>query len=183
MGSARLVRAFVILVICVLLAPPQGADAATCALTPDLRAVSVNQGLGSYTPLVRGKETLLRAFLGKPKCAASGDSIAVTGGQVRVSLGSTVLATVVAPTPGPAPTYALVAAYASAPVADWPRDPIFVVPGAALAPASTMAAFSVTFAVTVNYTAQPVGGAPTSGTATYTTLTGSTAALSASVDR
>src|SRR5438477_5787041 len=172
MGSARLVRAFVTLVICVLVAPPQGADAsAPCALSPELRAITVNQGLGSYTPLVRGKETLLRAFLGKPKCAASGDSIAVTGGQVKVSLGSTVLATVAAPTPGPAPTYALVAAYASAPVADWPGDPIFVIPGAALAPASTMAAFSVTFAVTVSYTSTS-GGVSTPGSATYTTLTG-----------
>jgi len=79
-GRFGFVRSLVIVVICVLVAPPQRADAATCALTPDLRAVSVNQGLGSYTPLVRGKETLLRAFLGKPKCAASGDSIAVTGG-------------------------------------------------------------------------------------------------------
>src|SRR2546423_5907740 len=181
MGSAQLVRAFVILVICALLAPPQGADAATCALTPELRAITVNQGLGSYTPLVRGKETLLRAFLGKPKCALSGDSIAITGSQLRVNSGATVLASITAPTPTPAPTYALVAAYASAPVADWPGDPIFVIPGNALALQSTPAAFSVTFAITVSYTSK-TAIASTGRTATFPALTASTAALSANVD-
>ena len=58
--------------------PGSGVQAAkpppTCALVPQLRDVTVNQGVGAYTPLVRGKETLVRGYLAKPTCAATGTS-------------------------------------------------------------------------------------------------------------
>jgi len=180
----RFVRALALVVVCVLISPPQGAVAATCSLVPELRSITVNQGLGSYTPLVRGKETLLRAFLGKPKCAATADVIEVTGGQLVLSIGTTRIGTISAPTPVPVPIYPQVAPFSSAPVADWPGDPIFVIPGSVLAPTSTPVGFTVTFSLTINYNAKPGGtGTGTSGAQTFTTLTGSTAALTANVDK
>src|SRR5213593_295746 len=189
MVCLRFVRSLVILVICVLLSPQQGADAAgSCSLVPELRAITVNQGLGSYTPLVRGKETLFRAFLAMPKCAvatgATLDSIALTGGQLQVSMGSTVLTTITSPTPALVSVYPKIAASASAPVADWPGDPIFVIPGSALAPASTpTASFTVTFTLTVNFSATAGSTASSAGTSpvTFTSLTGSRTALTATV--
>ena len=58
---------------------------ATCALIPQLRDVTINQGVGAYSPLVNGKETLVRLFLRMPSCAASGALIQVKGGTLAVS--------------------------------------------------------------------------------------------------
>ena len=38
----------------------------TCNLVPQLRDVTVNQGVGAYSPLVNGKETLVRFYLSMP---------------------------------------------------------------------------------------------------------------------
>ena len=37
--------------------------APACNLAPQLRDLTVNQGLGSYTPLAWGKDTLLRLYM------------------------------------------------------------------------------------------------------------------------
>src|SRR5438874_3249666 len=50
--------------------PASAAGCATGALVPVLRDVTANQGLGSYARLTRGKETLFRAYLSLPQCAA-----------------------------------------------------------------------------------------------------------------
>ena len=56
-----------------------------CILAPALRDVTVNQGVGTYSPLVRGKETLVRAYLSKPACASSSDVIELTGASLAVT--------------------------------------------------------------------------------------------------
>ena len=53
-----------------------------CNLVPQLRDVTINQGVGAYSPLVNGKETLVRFFLSMPSCAGSGASIQITGGTL-----------------------------------------------------------------------------------------------------
>ena len=57
-----------------------------CTLLPQLRDVTINQGVGAYSPLVNGKETLVRFFLSMPSCAASGAAIQITGGTLVTSL-------------------------------------------------------------------------------------------------
>jgi len=179
-----------LLVISILPSPtpalgPGTADAAAaCSLVPQLRAVTLNEGLGSYATLARGKETLVRLFLSLPSCAGSGASIALTGGTLTVLNGTTTLGTISAPTPVPAaaPNSPLMAPYASAPALDSPADPKFVVPGSVLAPSATTVQFTATFKATVRYSAKTSKSATAvSGTATFTSLTGSTAPITATV--
>ena len=59
-----------------------------CNLIPQLRDVTVNQGVGAYSPLVNGKETLVRFYLSMPSCAGSGASIQITGGTLALSGGA-----------------------------------------------------------------------------------------------
>ena len=101
----------------------------TCNLVPQLRDVTVNQGVGAYSPLVNGKETLVRFYLSMPSCAGSGASIQITAGTLRSPGGAS--GTISAPTPVPQSTaYPIVAAFTAAPMADSTGDPKFVVPGA-----------------------------------------------------
>src|SRR5205085_12475335 len=66
-------------------APVAAANTASCSggaappLSLLLRDVTINQGLGSYTLLARGKQTIVRLFLSLPSNAASDASMAVTG--------------------------------------------------------------------------------------------------------
>jgi hypothetical protein len=66
---------------------------AASSLVPELGAVTINQGLGSYAneKLVRGKETLVRFFLRLPavvatQCSGSINVINTTSGQTRMTL-------------------------------------------------------------------------------------------------
>jgi Right handed beta helix region len=121
-----------------------------CNLVPQLRDVTVNQGVGAYSPLVNGKETLVRFFLSMPSCAGSGASIQITAGTLTLSGGAS--GTVSAPTPVPQPTaYPIVAAFTAAPMADSTGDPKFVVPGAMV---SRTTAFTATFSTTLSYRAK-----------------------------
>src|SRR5207249_11606158 len=74
-----------------------GACLGTTDLVPQLRAFTVNQGLGSATPLARGKDALFRAYLSLPSCASSTQSIKLTGGTLTVLNGTTTLGTVAVP--------------------------------------------------------------------------------------
>ena len=108
-------------------ATPAAPGAAPCNLVPQLRDVTINQGLGGYSPLVNGKETLVRFYLSLPSCAGSGPSIQIVGGTLTLSGGAS--GTIAAPTPVPtAPAYPVIATYGVAPVADSTGDPRFVVP-------------------------------------------------------
>jgi hypothetical protein len=59
-------------------------EAAPCALTPVLLDTTINQGLQSYSQLVRGKETLVRFYFGLPSCAVSGNAVQVNLAQLTV---------------------------------------------------------------------------------------------------
>lgn len=117
----------------------------------------INQGLPVYsnsstdtsTNLVRGKDTLLRLFLSLPSCA-SRQSITVSSATASVNNGSTTVSGI---KPfSPTGSFSLPAYYTGTPPANLPTDPIFVVPGADLAPTNTTAAFSAAFTITLTYT-------------------------------
>jgi Right handed beta helix region len=139
----------------------------TCTLVPVLRDVTINQGIGAYSPLVNGKETLVRFYLSMPQCAGSGASIQITGGTLTVSGGTG--GTVNAPTPVPvSPNFPVIASFSVAPMTDSTGDPKFVVPGSML---SGSGAFTATFSTTLMYRQR----ATTSGTySTPTPITFST---------
>ena len=70
------------------LIPSSTLGAPPCALVPQLREVTINQGLGSYPKLVQGKETLVRAYLSLPSCASSTSAIRIVGGALTVRAGT-----------------------------------------------------------------------------------------------
>jgi hypothetical protein len=153
----------------------------TCNLIPQLRDVTVNQGVGAYSPLVNGKETLVRFFLSMPSCAGSGASIQITGGTLALSGG----ATGAVPTPTPAPVesaYPVIASYTVAPMADSTGDPKFVVPGSLVSRAT---AFTANFATTLGYRSRSSKTAPYGAIQqiTFSTRPGSSSPISASFDR
>ncbi len=153
----------------------------TCNLIPQLRDVTVNQGVGAYSPLVNGKETLVRFFLSMPSCAGSGASIQITGGTLALSGG----ATGAVPTPTPVPVesaYPVIASYAVAPMADSTGDPKFVVPGSLVSRAN---AFTANFATTLGYRSRSSKTAPYGAIQqiTFSTRPGSSSPISASFDR
>ena len=156
--------------------------APACALTPQLRDIAITQGVGSYNPLVRGKEALARVYLSLPSCAAKAASIAVTGATLRVTTPSGT--TPINPdnlVTNPAP---LLAPYANAPAVDSPADSRFVIPGSVLAPAATAARFTATMTVTVNYSAKASNTAtPVTGNVTFATRPGTTTPISSVVEK
>lgn len=169
-------------------APAAAVEAAssTCTLVPALRAVTVNQGVGTYAPLARGKDTLVRFYLALPACAPNGSSIALTGGSLAVSTGGTTLGTVRAPTPDPSQltTKPLIAPASAAPALNSPADPIFVVPASVLAPSSIAGRFTATFVGTIAWSAKSSSKAtPVAGSTTFASLTGATAPISATVEQ
>jgi CSLREA domain-containing protein len=161
---------------------------APCTLAPQLRDVTIAQGVGSYSPLEYGKETLARLYLSMPSCAASGASVQVTDATLTMSGGASAS---VRMTPTPSPTaYPVIATFSAAPSVDSTGDPKFVIPGSSVSPTGG-AAFNTTFTATVNYqakasrTATPVAGSVTFNR-TPTSLTNpapSANPISASFDR
>jgi CSLREA domain-containing protein len=123
-------------------------SATTCNLVPQLRDVTVNQGVGSYSPLQLGKETLVRLYLSMPSCAASGASVQVTGATLTVSGASQSTPVPMTPTPQ-ASAYPTISTFSVAPIADSTGDPSFIVPGSGLSPTSG-AGFTARFTATVN---------------------------------
>ncbi|MBA2556506.1 MAG: CSLREA domain-containing protein, partial [Chloroflexi bacterium] len=183
--SRALAVAAMLVLLGTSLAPAQvhRTSAATCSLVPQLRDVTINQGLGAYTPLVRGKETLVRWYLSLPACAASGASIRLTGAALRVTrTGLTAL--IGRPTPALRSPYPLLPPHRQASLLDAPGDPLFVVPGSVLAPAGTTSRFTATFRATINYSARESATAtPVTGSITFTKRPGTTTAISATVER
>jgi CSLREA domain-containing protein len=138
---------------------------APCALAPQLRDVTIEQGVGSYSPLEYGKETLARLYLSMPSCAASGASIQVTDASLSMSGGASAIVRM-SPTPSPT-AYPVIATFSTAPAVDSTGDPKFVIPGSAVAPVGG-AAFSTTFSATVNYQAKASKSAtPVAGSVTF----------------
>jgi len=182
-GGLGLVASFA-LVAAIVLSTSSAAAAPSCSLVPVLRDVTVNQGLGSYPNLVRGKEALVRVHVSLPSCAARGNSIQLTGGSLRVSNGSATLATVSSPTPTPTTTFPTMPTYTAAAALDSPGDAKFVVPGSALAPLSTTSAFTATFRATIGYQSKTSSTAtPVSRSVSFSTLPGTTTPITKPVAR
>lgn len=142
---------------------PASADACSTSAggwNPVLRDTTVNQGLGSDVPLVRGKRTVVRLFLTAPACAPL-NSVQLTGATLTVN--GTVSKTY-NPTPAVGTTYPTFDA-ANTPAQDSKASPIFIVNTADVSNAATPpTSFSLTFGATINYRYQAVTGVWTSAT-------------------
>lgn len=158
----------------VVITVPTAANAAGCTdWTPVLSSYTVNQGLGTYSPLVQGKTTLLRLFLTAPSCALPGTEQLVSG-TVTATVGTTTVGTASTSPATLGPTYPTLDSSGS-PTNDSPADPIFQLP----ALASTFAAttdFTMNFQVNLTYQYQTIiGGSWTQAHASFP-ATGSTIA-------
>src|SRR2546427_999502 len=89
--------------VCLASSGSSSGAAGSCTLAPQLVNVTVNQGLGGYTNLVRGKSTVVRGFWGVPSCMGPTDSngVLTNGGYIQIN-GATL--TVKNSTAGEAPT-------------------------------------------------------------------------------
>ena len=140
-------------------------------LVPALGGVTVNQGVGSYARLVRGKETLAKFFLTNPTACTvtSTQSLKITAATLTVN---NTLQTFT----GIAPFQSFAAAPAvSATVSNnSPADPIFPVPAGNLVPPFAnpdTTTFTPTFTTTITYSRKN-GTTTTAGlTATYSNTT------------
>ncbi|MBW3668857.1 MAG: hypothetical protein KY443_06550 [Actinobacteria bacterium] len=154
LGRLRIAVAGAVLGASVLTANPPG-QAAVCDTAPVVRATVISQGVGEYTRVVRGKESVIRVAVSRPSCSSTTTtlvpastsltgSLSLPGG---VPLGSPfTVATPWAPvsdTAVPAWTDSLPAE----PHAAWP---LFVVPGSALAPTSP-GDFTLNVSITLAY--------------------------------
>ncbi|MBA2527553.1 MAG: CSLREA domain-containing protein, partial [Pyrinomonadaceae bacterium] len=153
--------------------------APACNLVPQLRDVTINQGVGAYPVLVNAKETLVRFYLSMPSCAGSGASIQVKEGTTLTVSGG---GTVDNPTPVPTSTaYPVIASFTAAPMTDSTGDPKFVVPAPMV---SRSSAFTASFSMTLRYQSKPTRtGALTAGQITFSNRPGTTTPITASFDR
>lgn len=120
--------------LCVLLvssnfvfaSPAHAACASTGELAPVLQDVTINQGLGSYPQLVRGKDTLVRFFLTRPQCAGSEQIVEVSSATLTVKAGAVPVGTIAAPendlTPPP-----VVSLFSTAKSVGTTGDPVWIV--------------------------------------------------------
>lgn len=150
-------------VICGFVVFSSGVAAAACSATglvPQVRKSTVNQGLGSYAPLVRGKDTMVRLHLSLPSCSTgTADYIEVKGATVT-STGSSAPLPATAPTPDPAngTAYPRLAPFDQAPSPNTDADVKFRIPGANMDSTGT-GQFTVNFQVVVTYLAHANGAA------------------------
>ncbi|MEO7118957.1 MAG: hypothetical protein ABIZ34_08310, partial [Candidatus Limnocylindrales bacterium] len=133
-------------------------SAATCTpsqLQPALRDVTVDQGVGSYGKLVRGKQAIVRFYLALPTgCTTSlTQSVTPTGASLSVQSPTPAGATFVFP----APYRPLSGKLAKVIAADVASDPLFQVPGSTFQPLSTTAEFQIGLSVKVTYTRRSDG--------------------------
>src|SRR3954454_12744585 len=133
-------------------------------LVPALGDVTINQGLGNYAFRVRGKETLVKFFLTNPTACAvtSTQAINITGATLTVNNTLQTFSGLRA-----FQSFAAAPAVTATTSLNSVADPVFAVPGDALAPAFTTPdtqTFTPTFTATVTYSRK-------SGTSTTTGLT------------
>jgi len=134
--------------------PALGAVACTATtLVPTLGHWEINQGLGSYDRLTRGKDVLVRLFLTLPPTSTctvgSGQAITIRSATLTVSSGS---ASAAGPAALNAAGLATATLSAPPPLTDSPHDPKFLVPGATLTSvAGGTGSFTPTFAIQITY--------------------------------
>ena len=125
-----------------------GAEAQVCTMQPELKDVLVTQGTGS-SPLVWGKDTLVRAFLTAPSCAGAG-ALKFSNATLKVkvpSLPDVVVPPVSVPALGSEPTIT----DCCVPAINNPADPIFLIEGTDLSPPALVGGFPAALELTVNY--------------------------------
>jgi hypothetical protein len=129
----------------------------TCVVAPVLRDSAINQGVSGtagYSPLVRGKDTVVRLYLSGPNCGTQ--TFQLTSASVQVKNGTSNLGNPIAADPAPTSisgSFPAIATYSSAAVAsDTPGDAKFLVPGYVLT-SSSNAGFTATFAATIGWRA------------------------------
>jgi hypothetical protein len=150
---------------------PPSAQANVCLLAPQLRDVTVSQGIGGtatsagYATLVRGKTTVVKAYLSKPQCATTQDRISIRSASLQVSFDGA-LASRALPSPVTGPTFPELLNYGAAPAQNAASDPVFSVPGSLLDGSDTDARVPAAFTMTVDYEATSALGVPTSGSTT-----------------
>src|SRR5437867_6623310 len=160
LGVHRFVAVLAAFVL-VLSSSPQAADAvSTCSgttLVPNLTRFEVNQGLGSYDRLTRGKAALVRAYFSLPDSTTCtlgiGQSLNITGATLKVEAGGITTTGIAAANAAALSTSPLLSA--RPPLVDSTHDPFFAVSGSLLAPSSSTTpapSFSATFTVNVTYT-------------------------------
>lgn len=141
---------------------PSNAGAATgCTATtliPVLRSTTVTQGMPDYSPLVAGKDALVRFYLSAPQCASgTTQTISITGARLRVTNPN-------APQSAFDPLVALtgqkLGAYEAGAQTNSAADPLFHVSGPALA--GSVGPYTVSFDVDVTYTSSLSSAARTS---------------------
>jgi hypothetical protein len=169
---------------------------APCTPQPQLKAATINQGLGSYARLVRGKQTLVRGYFGLSCGADVGASIRVESASLRVKNGATTLANAIAPSSGAlGEVFPLITISGSPTAPDAPADIKFLVPGSVLAVPPPGSSYTASFDITIAYRWSPgvdangaplayspaTGSPPTS--VTFTTPTGSRSLISKVVEK
>jgi hypothetical protein len=171
------------------------AFAPTCVLDPEVRGFTVNQGLNSHARLVRGKETLVRFYVGLPSCAdiANGAYIQVRRGELTVKNGTTPLNQTPLPTSpqtlgsdGSPPTFPNITTAGTPTLADSPADLKFVIPGSVLAQGTTGAAFTATLELKLFYKSAATRTATLPATESnklLTTIAGSSTKFTKAVDK
>ncbi len=165
------------LTLCLPQAGLQSAGAAaTCTLTPQLRDFTVNQGVGSYAVLTRGKETEVRLYLSKPSCAAKNQAMSLTGATLTMNIPGSASKTYTTLNPVSSGSPAPLTAYTGAAAPDAAGDPKFVIPGPDLVSSDPSTRFTATFTATLNVTTST---APT----TISAISGGGAAMAATVEQ
>jgi Tol biopolymer transport system component len=135
---------------------------------PSLRDVTVDQGVGSYGKLIRGKQAIVRFYLSLPSACSLvvGQSVTPTGAVLHVT----------SPSPG-GPVFAFGTPYrpltgnlASVVAADSRADPLFQVPGSTFQPVGTTGEFTIKLEATVTYTRVSSGVTTPGLTRTFSTF-------------
>jgi hypothetical protein len=136
------------------------AQASHCIITPAIAKAAVGQGL-PYARLVRGKETLVKAYLALPttlpKCAGTSPAIKIVGASLTMKNGTTPILTALPALPDA--NGALIQSKSTA--QNQPADPKFVIQGSKLPPAALNppipGPFTASFEITVQYQSRGAG--------------------------
>lgn len=130
---------------------------------PVVRETTVNQGLGTYTPLVRGKTTLVRLFLTAPACAPAG-RVRLVSATVRATEGGT---TVQQSTGELGQPYPVLRSFLDGVAVDSPADPVLQFPALAARTTSTGSTAAFSASLTYEYVVSE-GAAPQRATTPFT---------------
>lgn len=155
----------------------EAAQASHCVITPAIAKATVGQGL-PYARLVRGKETLVKAYLTLPgtlpKCAGRNPQIKIVGASLTMKNGTTPLFTGL----GSLPDAVGARVTSKTTFQNQPADPRFVIPGSQLPPSGSgiEGSFTASFEITIQYQSRATNESDSEFSATRSTPALTTAA-------